>query len=149
MHINLRFGIYANDCWYKNKFCFRFYLVWWNFHNVIWYCICCIKVKTTICQCFQNSPKLKLMCTLPMVKNRFGYSCSFVFIASIVLVCSDASSLKIPKKTSGGVSCFRDNFWVTICDRACNKKDKISHLKASLTTCSSNILFLFSCSFVS
>ena len=33
-----------------------------------------------------------------------------LFIVSIVLVCSDASSSKIPMKPSGGASCFGDNF---------------------------------------
>ena len=34
-----------------------------------------------------------------------------LFIVCIVLVCSDASSSKIPMKTSGGVSCFDVNFF--------------------------------------
>ena len=46
---------------------------------------------------------------MPMAQSPLGIFVG-LFIVSIVLVCSDASSSKTPMKLSGGVSCFGDNF---------------------------------------
>ena len=89
------------------------------------------------------------MCTYADGENRFGYFCSVVYCFHCFGLFR-CIKLENSNETQWRSKLFRRQlFGAQFATVRYNKENGISHLRASLTTCSSKIAFLFTCSFVS